>query len=1445
MTLSNDEINSLGPGRACRRVPKPSRQRHAGLRDRDAANNHDPRARTLKKLLWNLTMKRPAFAGLLAVLVVALGLSVVPQSAQAQSTAPTVTAVAITSNPGADNTYGQAETITVSVTFSEAVTVTGTPRVTLDIGGQPRYASYTQAGTATGQILFGYTVLVGDQDPDGISVVANSLALNGGTIRATDDSANATLTHAASSFATHKVDSVVMLVSNLGQASASPITISATQGHQVAVYVPDRTRDFRLDEITLNVRTPSDTLNVKVRAAEVAAGHLLYPKYTYSGSVAEAGLQTFTLSSGQVGNFDEDRGAISGYYVGLLIYGEGTGRVELEATLEAQHDGGSQEGWVIRDLLLSDIGSFDVPKLRLRGYSAFAPYLEYVDVISSPSDGTAYRAGERIEFLATFYRKVGFSEDPSLTFWLGNAAEHRREASYVGKTDAIHDALVFAYTVQAGDTDTDGIYLAANSLGDNAAAEIHLKGHGDVPAVVSAAAKQYGATQAVDGSRSKTCKEILCTTMSLATWNSMSSTDATSIGHEYWHNTRWVPYRIHGSKNSSTFDYDGGSYAVTDMYYDDDSTFLTSAPWDHLFLYFDRGLSEETIDRLALLVDGTVFLLDQPDLAGFHGFLWVNEELTWMVGTDVEWKLIETATATFDAATYTHTEGDSFDVTVTLSGAFKSTLTLPVTVTAKGGVSTDDYSGIPDNLVFAPGETEKTFNVTLVDDTFDDDDESLTLSLAEIHIKSGGTNETATVNITDNDDPEVTVQFGQDSQGVGEGETVNVTINLSADPERTVTIPVTSSPQGTASTSDYSVPTSVTFNSGDREKTIAFMAVDDTDDDDDEKVKLGFGTTLPTRVTLGTRTETTLNIGDDDDPEVKVQFGASTYTVAESDDTTTSNKAEDQVVVTVKLDKDPERTIIIPIKSTLVGTASAADYSGVPPSVTFNSGDTSKTFTFSATPDLIDDDGEGVKLTFGTMPDPRVSAGTTKETTVSITDDDTAEVVLHPTSLALTGERLLGSSYTVALATEPTVAVTVTVTGHSGTDLTLAGAKLRGDSLTFTPDNWNRPQTVRVTAVHDEDGVNDEETLTHTAAGGEYASVNKALAVIVTDNDPLGITIDPLELTVDESASADYTVKLDTEPTVAVTVTVTGHSGTDLTLSGSSVTNDALTFTAANWRTPQTVTVSAAHDEDLDDDMVTLTHTGAGGEYAGITGALAVTVLDNTGNLRLVDGTMTDEDGTPCEGRLEIYYNGKWGTICDDNWYKSAANIACRQLGFFGGAVDDYGRFINSYFPPGTSDQAIVLDSLRCQGYESNLLECPSRTHQPFVQPLVHNCRHFEDVGLRCIRNSEGAHVVNMEISAPPGDDGTYDVGDEVEITLVFSEPVHVELNVPPDPLPSYCCHDGPPRVWLSTPVTSGHTTSLVPSRLHMPITPGAAGPTAWCSSTRFPNTTVISPSPG
>lgn len=111
-----------------------------------------------------------------------------------------------------------------------------------------------------------------------------------------------------------------------------------------------------------------------------------------------------------------------------------------------------------------------------------------------------------------------------------------------------------------------------------------------------------------------------------------------------------------------------------------------------------------------------------------------------------------------------------------------------------------------------------------------------------------------------------------------------------------------------------------------------------------------------------------------------------------------------------------------------------------------------------------------------------------------------------------------------------------------------------------------------------------------------------------------------------------------------------------------------------------------------------------------------MTVLQTeAGDVRLVDGYR------PAEGRVEMWYNGCWGTICDDFWSLNDARVVCRQLGY-PGAVRALQRASH-----GQGNGAIVLDDLLCRGNEENLLQCPS-----FTPPGTHNCAHSEDASVVC-----------------------------------------------------------------------------------------------------------------
>ena len=429
----------------------------------------------------------------------------------------------------------------------------------------------------------------------------------------------------------------------------------------------------------------------------------------------------------------------------------------------------------------------------------------------------------------------------------------------------------------------------------------------------------------------------------------------------------------------------------------------------------------------------------------------------------------------------------------------------------------------------------------------------------------------------------LTVSFGETTYMVTENGTISVIVHLSADPERTVAIPITATPQDSASSADYSVPTSVTFNAGDMSKTITFTATQDAEDDDGESVLLAFGI-LPDGVSPGTRNETTVSITDDDVPQVTVSFGQAAYTVAEGGTQS----------VTVTLSADPERTVVIPITHTPQdGADSPADYT-VPPSVTFNTGQMSQTITFEAIQDEVDDDGESVLLAFGILPG-GVSLGTTVTTTVSITDDDVPPVTVQFGDT--TYEVVEGETVTVAvtLSADPerTVVIPLTHTPQGNTTST----DYSGVPANVTFSTGDMSQTITFTATQDDVDDGGKSVLLGfgmTLPPAVSLGTTTQATVSITDDDAAGVTIEPAALSVVAGRSNEYTAALATEPTGEVTVTISGHAGTAVTLD-----KTTLTFTTDNWDTAQTVTVSATQNAAT--AKVTLAHTVAGADYGSVT----------------------------------------------------------------------------------------------------------------------------------------------------------------------------------------------------------------------------------------------------
>ena len=348
-------------------------------------------------------------------------------------------------------------------------------------------------------------------------------------------------------------------------------------------------------------------------------------------------------------------------------------------------------------------------------------------------------------------------------------------------------------------------------------------------------------------------------------------------------------------------------------------------------------------------------------------------------------------------------------------------------------------------------------------------------------------------------------------------------------------------------------------------------------------------------------------------------------------------------------------------------------------------------------------------------------------TVVTIADDETLSV----TEVTVSSTPAAGETYLAGEAIEFTVGfiASVTVTGTPTFAFTLGSAVrqatyasgsetaalvfsytvLAGD-LDRDGISWEADAlalaggTIRLTT--DDANIMEDAALAHA---GEDAQTMHRVDAVAPSLVSATVEDTTLKLVYDEALD-EGSVPAASAYTVAVTV-------------GTTTTNPTVTVTVGGRTVTLTLSASPA-----DGATVTVSYTVP-------TGTGAMPVRDAAGNdaptfsgqevsvgapLRLMGGTGDHE------GRLEIRYEGQWGTVCDDYWTDVEADVACRALGYPNGSVGGGGLV---HFGPGSG--SILLDDVNCVGNETSLLACDYRG-KPTVSVDNNNCSHSEDVGVRC-----------------------------------------------------------------------------------------------------------------
>ncbi|MCU0546364.1 MAG: DUF4347 domain-containing protein [Oscillatoriaceae cyanobacterium Prado104] len=230
------------------------------------------------------------------------------------------------------------------------------------------------------------------------------------------------------------------------------------------------------------------------------------------------------------------------------------------------------------------------------------------------------------------------------------------------------------------------------------------------------------------------------------------------------------------------------------------------------------------------------------------------------------------------------------------------------------------------------------------------------------------------------------------------------------------------------------------------------------------------------------------------------------------------------------------------------------------------------------------------------------------DVTVTNTDNETPGITINPTAGLVTTESGGTANFSAVLNTLPTAPVTIALTSSN-----TAVGTVSTNSLTFTPANWNLPQTVTVTGVDDRTagGSGTYQIITAPATSNDpnYSSLNPPdVSLTNTDNDTAGATISPNSTTATEgSAPGSYSINLNSQPIAPVTVSF--NPGNQIG------TIAPIIFDNTNWNQPQTVTVTATDDavvEGAHSGSIAHSVTSTDPQYNGIAIApVSVAITDN------------------------------------------------------------------------------------------------------------------------------------------------------------------------------------------------------------------------------------------
>jgi hypothetical protein len=527
------------------------------------------------------------------------------------------------------------------------------------------------------------------------------------------------------------------------------------------------------------------------------------------------------------------------------------------------------------------------------------------------------------------------------------------------------------------------------------------------------------------------------------------------------------------------------------------------------------------------------------------------------------------------------------------------------------------------SLTFTPTNWNAPQTVTLTgqDDDLADGDQPYAVTFSATTSNDAAyaaiTPTNVSVTNTDDDSAGITVSAISGSTDEG-GAQATFTVVLNSEPFDDVTVNFDSNDTGEGTVSN----TSLTFTSANwsAPQTVTLTGQDDDLADGDQPYAIAFSATTSTDAAYAAITPGNVAVTNTDDDSAGI-------TVSAISGSTDENGG--QATFTIVLNSEPFDDVTVNFRSNDSGEGTV---DGMSRTFTSSNWSAPQTVTVTGQDDDLADGDQPYAIAFSatTSNDAAYAAITPGNVATTNTDDDSAGITVSAIS-GDTDENGAQATFTVVLNSEPFNDVTVNFDSNDTEEGTVDNT-----SLTFTPTNWNAPQTVMLTGQDDDLADGDQPYAVvfsaTTSSDAAYAAITPGnVAVTNTDDDSAGITVSAISgNTAESGAQASFTVVLNSEPYDDVTVSFDSNDASEGTAG-----NTSLTFTSANWNAPQAVTLTG-QDDDLDDgDQPYAVVFGATSSndaaYAAITpGNVAVTNTDNDSAgfaITTVDATSTEDGG--------------------------------------------------------------------------------------------------------------------------------------------------------------------------------------------------------------------------